>query len=78
VGDVAVLEAAHHLDDGVGFPDVGQEGVAQAFPLAGAAMSTNSWEAGRIRWGVTISASRSSRSSGTSTTPVLGSMVQKG
>ena len=47
-------------------------------PRTRPAMSTNSWEAGRIRWGVTISASRSSRSSGTSTTPVLGSMVQKG
>jgi hypothetical protein len=34
--DVGVLEAAHDTDDGVGFADVGQELVAQAFALRGA------------------------------------------
>ena len=32
--DVRVLEAAHHLDDGVHFADVGQEFVAQSLALA--------------------------------------------
>src|SRR3546814_16448206 len=36
VDDVGVFEAAHHVDDGVGFADVRQELVAQAFALAGA------------------------------------------
>ncbi len=36
VDHVVVLEAAHHVDDGVGLADVGQELVAQAFALAGA------------------------------------------
>ena len=36
MGDVAVLEAADHVDDGVGGADVGQELVAQALTLAGA------------------------------------------
>ncbi|OIQ81649.1 hypothetical protein GALL_365730 [mine drainage metagenome] len=36
VDHVLVLEAAHDVDDGVGFADVGEELVAQAFALAGA------------------------------------------
>ena len=36
VHDVLVVEAAHHMDDGVGAADVLQELVAQACPLAGA------------------------------------------
>ena len=35
VRDVAVFEAAHHLDDGVRLPDVAEEGVAEALALAG-------------------------------------------
>ena len=34
--DVAVVEAAEHVDDGVALADVAQELVAQAFTLAGA------------------------------------------
>ena len=33
VDDVVVVEGAHHLADGVGLADGGQELVAQAFPL---------------------------------------------
>ena len=33
---VSIVKAADHVDDGVGLPDVGQELVAQARPLAGA------------------------------------------
>ena len=35
VDDIGVVKAAHHVDDGVGLPDVGQELVAQALPLGG-------------------------------------------
>ena len=35
VGDVAVFEAAQHVDDGVGFTDVGQKLVAEAFAFRG-------------------------------------------
>ncbi len=41
-------------------------------------MSTNSTVVGRIRSGLTISASALSRRSGTGTTPTFGSMVQNG
>jgi len=41
-------------------------------------MSTNSMVVGITFSGFTIAASRSSRESGTGTTPTLGSMVQKG
>ena len=34
--DVLVIEAAHHVDDGVALPDVGQKLVAQALALGGA------------------------------------------
>ena len=37
VGDVVVLEAAHHVGDGVAFADVGQELVAEALALGRAA-----------------------------------------
>jgi len=37
MGDVAVLEAAHDMGDGVALPDVGEELVAQALALGGAA-----------------------------------------
>ena len=36
VGDIAVLEAANHMDDGVGGADVAEELVAQTLALAGA------------------------------------------
>ena len=47
-------------------------------PSTKPAMSTNSMVVGMTRCGFTISASLSSRRSGTGTTPVLGSIVQKG
>ena len=47
-------------------------------PLTSPAMSTNSRVAGENFLGLYISASLSSRLSGTDTTPTLGSMVQKG
>ena len=47
-------------------------------PLTNPAMSMNSSTAGVNFLGWYISASLSSRSSGTDTTPTLGSMVQKG
>jgi hypothetical protein len=60
VDHVLVFEAAHHVGDGVGFADVGQELVAQAFtfeaPATRPAMSTNSMVVGRMRFGLTISA----------------------
>ena len=34
--DVLVVKTAHHMDDGVGLPDVGQELVAQALAPGGA------------------------------------------
>ena len=37
VDDVVVLEAAHHVGDGVDLADVGQELVAEALALGGAA-----------------------------------------
>ena len=80
--DVIVLEAADDVDDGIHFPDVGQELVPQAFTLTGAfdqsGDSRNSTVAGTVRSGLTILARASSRGSGTWTTPVLGSMVAKG
>ena len=40
MGDVAVFKAAQHMDDGVGFADIGQELVAQALALRRAAHQT--------------------------------------
>ncbi len=40
VDDIVVVEAAHHVDDGIGLADVGQELVAEAFTLAGAGHQT--------------------------------------
>ena len=36
VGHVGVVKAAHHVDDGVGGPDVGEELIAQSLALGGA------------------------------------------
>ena len=40
MGDVLILEAAHHFHDGGAFADIAQELVAQTFALAGAAHQT--------------------------------------
>jgi hypothetical protein len=68
-----MLEAAHHVRDGVGLADVGEKLVATS-----PAMSTNSTTAGTTFCGCAISAITSRRRSGTSTMPTFGSMVQKG
>ncbi len=47
-------------------------------PATSPAMSTNSMVVGTTRSGETMAAMRASRSSGTGTTPTLGSMVQNG
>ena len=82
VDHVVVLEAAHHVDDGVGLADVGQKLVAQAFALAGTGHQTGDIDklddSRNDALGRDDLASCCRRGSGTSTTPVLGSMVQKG
>jgi hypothetical protein len=47
-------------------------------PRTRPAMSTNSSEVGRIRSGLAMAAIFSSRSSGTGTAPIFGSMVANG
>ena len=37
MGDVGIFKAAHHMGDGVAFPDIGEKLVAQALALGGAA-----------------------------------------
>ena len=80
--DVVVDKAAHDMHNGVHLADIGEELISQALALAGAAhqpaMSTNSMVAGVYFSGWYISASLSSRWSGTATTPIFGSMVQNG
>ena len=48
--DVVILKAAHHMDNGVYLPDMGEKFVAQTLaldaPLTSPAMSTNSMVAG--------------------------------
>ncbi len=82
VNNIIVFKAANHMADGFGFTDVGQKLVAKTFTFGRAftrpAISTNSMVVGRMRCGLTISASLSRRGSGIGTTPVFGSMVQKG
>ena len=35
VGDIFIFETAHHMGDGIAFPDVGEELVAKSFALGG-------------------------------------------
>ena len=77
VDDVGVVEAADDVDDGVGFADVGEELVAEAFAFAGAgdeAGDVDEFDDG----GLGLLGLDDFRGSGTSTMPTLGSMVQKG
>src|SRR5947207_3118071 len=37
MGDIAILETAHHMGDGIDFADIGEELVAESFALGGAA-----------------------------------------
>jgi hypothetical protein len=82
VDHVVVFEAAHHVDRGIGFADVGQELVAQAFARAGArhqAGDVHKLDDGRNNaFGLDDFANCANLGSGTSTMPTLGSMVQKG
>ena len=80
--DVVVLEGAHHLADGVGLADGGEELVAEPSPCEAPrtrpAMSTNVTVAGTIGAPSYSAASWASRWSGTATTPTLGSIVANG
>lgn len=82
VHHVVVGEHAHHLTDGVALTDVGEELVAQPAPsdapFTMPAMSTNVTGAGTVLSDENISASLSSRGSGSATTPSFGSMVANG
>ena len=84
MGDVVILEAAQHMHDGVDLADVGEELVAEPFALRGAAHETgdvDEIDAGRDDF---LRACRAfgdlfhAFGSGTATSPVFGSMVQKG
>jgi hypothetical protein len=81
VDDLGVVEAADDVCDGIGGADVAEKLVAQAFALGCAldqAGDVDSIVVGTRLLGWMRSAILVSRSSGTVTTPVLGSMVQKG
>jgi hypothetical protein len=82
MGHVAILETAQDMGDGVDLADIGEELVAEPLPLDAPftrpAMSTKVMRAGMTCFDLAISASLSSRGSGTATSPTLGSIVQKG
>ena len=83
MGDVAVLEAAQHVDDRVDLADVAEELVAEAFAVRGAAHQAGNVDEFELglddRWPTwRSSASLCSRGSGTATRPTLGSIVQNG
>ena len=83
VGDVAALEAAQDVDDGVHLADVGEELVAEAFALGRAADEAGDVDELDLRLDLLrgLRDAReiwSSRSSGTATRPTFGSIVQKG
>ena len=82
MGDVAILEAAHHMGNRIDFADIGEELVAEPLPLGSAAhqpRNVNEGERVGMIWPLpAIFASTSSRGSGTATSPTLGSMVQNG
>ena len=82
MGDVAVLEAAHDMGDGVAFADIGEELVAEPLALRGAAHEAGDVDEGQPRRDDFLRAgdfaSTSSRGSGTATSPTFGSIVQNG
>ena len=83
MGDVAILEAAHHMGDRVAFANIGEKLIAEPFAFRGAAHEPGDVDEGepgrndrlRIR---RFPRASPSRGSGTATSPTLGSMVQKG
>ena len=78
-----ILEAAHHVRDGVGLADVGEELVAQPFALGGAGDQAGDVDElddrgdHLLRLG-DVRRACARRGSGTSTMPTFGSMVQNG
>ena len=82
VHDVRVLEAAHHVRDGVGLADVGEELVAEALAFRGAGHQPGDVDELDHRRHHLLRlrdlGDRLRRRSGTSTMPTFGSMVQNG
>ena len=83
MGDVGILEAAHHMRDRVDLADGGEKLVAEALALGGAAHQAGDIDKGQpgrddLRRFARSPTSLSSRGSGTATSPTLGSMVQNG
>ena len=83
VRDVGIVEAAHDHGDRVGLADVAQKRVAEALARAGAAHQAGDVDEahGRVDDLLPMTlylASASSRSSGTGTSPTLGSIVANG
>ena len=83
VNHVLVLEAAHDVRDRVGFADVGEELVAEAFALRRAGDQSGDVDEFDHRRQDALGLhdrrrAPSSRGSGTSTMPTFGSIVQNG
>ncbi len=82
VSDVAVLETAQHVDDGVDLADVGEKLVAETLALRGTPDQPGDIDefqvVGMVLIDFPIVARTSRRLSGTATRPTLGSMVQNG
>jgi len=82
VGDVRILEAAHHMHDGVDLADGGEKLVAEPLAFRGAAHQSgdvDEGDAGRDDlFGLAQHREASRRGSGTAISPTLGSMVQNG
>ena len=80
--DILVIEAANHVDNGIGHADVGEELVAKTFALAGTLDQTGDVneldDGGSGLLGVVHLGELVQTGVGTATTPVLGSLVQKG
>ena len=47
--DIGILEAAHHMGDGIDLADIGEKLVAEAFTLRGAAHETRNIDEGEAR-----------------------------
>ena len=81
--DVAVLEAAHDVGDGVDLADVGEELVAEAFALRRAAHEAGDVDEGEPRRDDLLATWRSPRACRAAdpappTSPTFGSIVQNG
>ncbi len=83
VRDVGILEAAHHVGDGVDLADIGEELVAEPLAFGSAAHQAGDVDEGQPRrhdrrptWQAWPACR--ARGSGTATSPTFGSMVQNG